>query len=122
VAVPAPQGHLYRRRHRRCLLPDRHDFDGDGADELTHLCGGGWHFFKPDGTYVKSVFAYMQPGDLPVPGDYSSDGKDEVAVYRRITGGVYWLNYDFATASFTDHMFIGDGSTNRHLLPQSHGL
>jgi hypothetical protein len=93
------------------------DFDGDGLDEPTHLCGGGWHFFESNGAFVKSIFAYMQPGDLPVPGDYNGDGTEDMAVYRRTTGGAYWLFYDFATASFTNYLSIGDGDSSDACYP-----
>ena len=49
------------------------DVNGDGKDEISHLCGGGWHFFNADGSFVKSIFAYMTTGDRPAPGEYDGN-------------------------------------------------
>lgn len=72
------------------------DFDGDGRDDFTQLCGGAWHFYNDNGSYVKGIWVGNIPGNLPVPADYDGDGKDEVVLYN---GGA-WVFYDFATGTY----------------------
>jgi parallel beta-helix repeat protein len=76
--------------------PAMMDFDGDGRDDFTQLCGGAWHFYNDNGSYLKGIWVGNNPGNLPVPADYDGDGKDDVVLYNNGA----WVFYDFATSTY----------------------
>jgi hypothetical protein len=84
-------------------IPLMLDHDGDGRDELAHYCGGAWHFYNDDGSYLKGVWTGAVAGDVPVPADYDGDGRDEVAVFR---AGA-WLRFNSDTGALVSAVWTG---------------
>ncbi len=63
-----------------CFLLPAADFDGDGTPEIAVFRDGLWLARGLTRFYLGAS------GDLPVPGDYNGDLKDEAAVFRPGTG------------------------------------
>ncbi|HEV8240577.1 MAG TPA: NosD domain-containing protein [Thermoanaerobaculia bacterium] len=84
------------------------DYDGDGRDDLTQLCGGAWHFFNDNGSYNKGIWVGDIPGNLPVPADYDGDGRDDVVVYNNGS----WSFFDFQSGNYqaSRSRFTGSGA------------
>jgi len=77
-------------------IPTPGDFDGDGDWDFAQLCGGGWHFYRADGSYWKGIWTGAPETAFPVPADYTGDGRTEVALFN--LGG--WHFYDFETGAY----------------------
>ena len=43
------------------------DYDGDGKTEFSQLCGGAWHFYNDNGSYLKGIWVGNVAGSIPVP-------------------------------------------------------
>ena len=52
---------------------------------------GVWHILGSSQGYISKQWG--SPGDIPVPGDYTGDGRSEIAIFRN---GSWWM-YDLAT-------------------------
>jgi hypothetical protein len=66
------------------------------------LCGGVWHFYDANGSYLKGI-ATGSASDVPVPADYDGDGKDDVVVFR---AGA-WLTFDHDTGAYATGVWTG---------------
>ena len=64
---------------------------------------GAWHFFNDNGTYNKGIWTGGAVGDIPVPGDYDADGREEPVIFR---GGA-WLFYNFTTGAAAGGVWTG---------------
>lgn len=84
-------------------IPAPADYDGDGDVDLSLKCGGAWHFYNDDGSYLKGIWTGGVAGDLPVPADYDGDGDADVVVFR---GGA-WLFFDYASGAYTGGVWTG---------------
>jgi hypothetical protein len=104
AAVPA-RADVWTGEPSANCIPAAADYNGDGATDLALFCDGAWHFYNPDGTYLKGIWTGGVAGDIPVPADYNGDGIDDVAVYR---GGA-WLFFDYATGAATTSVWTGSG-------------
>ncbi len=82
------------------------DYDGDGRTDYAQLCAGAWHFYNPDGTYLRGIWTGGLPQDRPVPADYDGDGRDDVVLYR---DGA-WLAYDPISGVPTWSLWTGGGA------------
>jgi hypothetical protein len=47
----------------------------------------GFWYIRKSSNFNLDIFSWGQTGDVPVPGDYDGDGRDDPAVYRN---GVWW--------------------------------
>ncbi len=81
------------------------DFDGDGTDDFTQLCGGAWHFYNDNGSYNKGIWVGNTPGNLPVPADYDGDGRDDVVLYN--AGAWVWFDFTSGTYQAARSVFTG---------------
>jgi hypothetical protein len=112
------------------------DYNGDGkADVAVYRPGAGsnqqsfWFYRTAAGGAVNYVpwgvgSSFLTQGDIPVPGDYDGDGKNDFAVVRNNNGAQprYWLNQTtagtsvraFGTASeiYVPGDYDGDGKTD----------
>lgn len=84
-------------------IPTPGDYDGDGNVDLSQKCGGAWHFYNDNGSYLKGIWVGGAVGELPAPADYDGDGDTDVAVFR---GGA-WLFFDYATGAQTGSVWTG---------------
>jgi hypothetical protein len=48
------------------VLPAPIDTNGDGKLDLAVWSGGPWHFFNPNGSYLKGVWCGAVAGDRPI--------------------------------------------------------
>jgi hypothetical protein len=71
-------------------------FPGAGVDRTGH---GGEIFAAFDARFGSA-------GDLPLPGDYDGDGRQDLTVYRPSSGTWFWLKSSTAN---TDYAFVGWG-------------
>ncbi|MEP7011022.1 MAG: VCBS repeat-containing protein [Acidobacteriota bacterium] len=85
-------------------IPAPGDYDGDGDLDFAQLCGAAWHFYNPDGSYIKGIFVGVT-GGKPVPADYNGDGKTDVVLFN---GGA-WHFYDYSTGAYlaASSVFVG---------------
>jgi len=88
-------------------IPAPADYDGDGDTDMSLKCGGAWHFYNDNGTYLKGIWTGGVPGDLPVPADYDGDGDADVAVFR--SGA--WLFFDYNSGASTGGVWTGSAGT-----------
>lgn len=65
------------------------DFDGAPGGALYSFADGLWILQKESG--AESV-RWGVAGDVPVPGDYDGDGRDELAVYRPVDAS-WWIYF-----------------------------
>ncbi len=79
-------------------VPAVGDFDGDGCDTVSIYRPSEQRFYVvnklgEDGGGLgaaESFFAFGNPGDRPVVGDWDGDGIDEAGLHRESTGLFYW--------------------------------
>lgn len=87
------------------------DFDGDGYTDIAVFRNGDWWIAPSSGNCsaagLSSVSGhpgcYKQwglPGDKPLVGDFSGDGKADLAVYRP-SNRCWYINYTNGSPSFT---------------------
>jgi hypothetical protein len=80
------------------------NFDADPAFDLSQYCTtGAWFFYNDNGTLLKGIRTSGLAGDVPAPGDYNGDGKDEVIIFRN---GQTFRFYDFDTGLFITAVLI----------------
>ncbi len=101
------------------------DYDGDGRLDVAVMRPTGneigvpiWYILRSNSGYTPGGVYYEVwgvPSDVPVPGDYDGDGRDDVAVWRSSTGE-WWIQR--STGGFTNPMLgqPGDIPTPRSLL------
>jgi hypothetical protein len=75
------------------------DWDGDGTDTLGIYRPSEQKFYLFNKVCVGAPmgaagisFAFGNPGDLPIAGDFDGDGSAEVGLFRKSTGFVYYRN------------------------------
>jgi len=109
------------------------DFDGDGkADPVYyHPPDNTWHTLPSSGG-AETVFAYGNPDDVFVPGQYDGDTKTDFAVYRPSEGNWYVYGSQTGTETVTqwggapDDVpvpgdYDGDGLIDRAVFRASEG-
>ncbi len=84
-------------------IPAAADYDGDGDTDYAQLCDGTWHFYNPDGSYLKGIWVGNIAGIYPVPADYNGDGADDPVVFNNGA----WTTYDFQTGAFASALWTG---------------
>ncbi len=83
------------------------DYDGDGREDIAVFrpSNGFWYIIRSLtnssslGIPFESI-KFGQTGDVPVPGDYDGDGRDDLAVFRN---GTWFLNQ--STSGFSGLQF-----------------
>ena len=90
-------------------IPVPGDYDGDGILDFAQLCGPAWHFYNPDGTYLKGIFVGGAAGAKPAPADYDGDGRTDVVLF---SGGA-WHFFDYETGAYlpASSVFVGGNGT-----------
>jgi hypothetical protein len=103
------------------------DIDGDRKSDLIvwRASTGTWFWLLSSTNYSYASYGLRQwgngsLGDIPLAGDFDTDGKADLAVWRSSTGTWYWLTsstgYDYAqsnlrqwgNATFGDQPMLGD--------------
>ncbi|MDH3730575.1 MAG: Ig-like domain-containing protein [Acidimicrobiia bacterium] len=96
-------------------VPLAGDFNGDGCDTLSIYRPAEQRFYimnrlgENEGGLgaADDSFAFGNPGDKPVVGDWDGDGIDEIGLHRESTGYFYYRNT--LDAGFADsEFFFGD--------------
>ncbi len=81
-------------------VPVPADYDGDGIEEVAiwRPENGYWYISTANKPWNSKgdeciISQFGTKGDIPVPGDYNGDGKDEMAVWRP-SEGVWYISLD----------------------------
>lgn len=88
-------------------IPAPGDYDGDGDLDFAQLCGAAWHFYNPDGSYLRGIFVGV--AGKPAPADYDGNGTTDVVLFA---GGA-WHFFDFTTGAYLPGLSVfvgGDGT------------
>ncbi len=95
-------------------VPLAGDWNGDGTDTLGIYRPSRQRFFlfnkQCDNSPMGAAdidFAFGDPGDQPVAGDWDGDGIDEVGLHRESTGLFYWRNRN-TTGNADGTIIFGD--------------
>ncbi len=104
------------------------DYDGDGLLDPAIMRPEGneagvptWYILRSSSNYTPEGVYYEVwgiPTDIPVPGDYDGDGRDDVAVWR-VSTGEWWILK--STGGFTNPALgqTGDLPTVRAFIPEN---
>lgn len=103
LSAPPGQADVWTGTTGPNCIPAPGDYDGDGNIDYSLKCGGSWHFYNDNGTYLKGIWVGGVAGELPVPADYDGDGDTDVVVFR----GGSWLFYDYQTGAYTGGVWTG---------------
>jgi putative transposon-encoded protein len=74
---------------------------------------GTWFIRDSNGGAVSTI-SFGTSGDIPVPGDYDGDGKDDVAIYR---SGQWWVNRSSGGVTTQNFGIGSDTAIPRRYLP-----
>ena len=96
-------------------IPLAGDMDGDGCDTISVYRPSEQRFYvinelgEDDGGLGAAhySFAFGNPGDQPVAGDWDGDGVDEIGLHRESTGLFYWRN-TLTTGIADGDIYFGD--------------
>ncbi len=78
----------HKSLHRHNVV-HQFNFSGDGASDMGIYRDGQFRYFKVSPNSVRS-YAFGQPGDMSLPGDYDGDGKTDFAIYRPSSQQFWW--------------------------------
>lgn len=83
------------------------DWDGNGTDTPAGVSGAAWELVRRFGDAAPyTTFTYGRATDLPVVGDWDSDGLTEPGATRRVGDtGLQWLLRNSATSGGADRTF-----------------
>ncbi len=97
-------------------IPIVGDFNGDGCDTVSLYRPAEQRFYiinrlgSGDGGLgaADAWFAFGNPGDVPIVGDFDGDGVDEVGLHRPTTGLVYYEDaiIENGAGGAADHEFV----------------
>ena len=74
---------------------------------------GQW-IYQPSGGGAAVFTSWGAAGDVPVPGDYDGDGKDDLAIYRN---GTWWVLRSTSGTLVQNFGLTSDTAIPRRYLP-----
>jgi hypothetical protein len=102
---------------------DAHDFDGNGASDISLYRPTDGMWYIKDGTSQQ----WGAPGDIPAQGNYDLDTATEIAVFRPSNG--FWYVSGISTTQWgapndipVPHDYSGDGVTDIAVWRPSNGV